>query len=458
MSSEQPSHASTAYAPRAHQQAIHADAARFKVLVCHRRFGKTVLAINALIDAAVATRIPDARFAYIAPSALQVKRVAWDYLKRFAATVDEARFDPALLAAAEATQAPEAARRRARIAKARASETELSIDFANGARIQLHGADEPDSLRGIYLDGVVFDEYGQMRPAMWSEVARPMLVDRAGFAIFIGTPKGQNGFFDLWRNAEGRPGWSRVLHKASDTGLIPAPELAAARRDMSAEEYEQEFECSFAAAIVGAYFGRDITQAEADGRLTELPHDPRHPVYTAWDLGYNDPTAIWFVQLVGGEVRWIDYHEERGRGLDHYALLVRRKGFRYAAHYLPHDIEAHDIGPGSVRREILERHGLGPLRVVPRLPVEDGIEALRDVLRSSVFDEARCKTGIEALRHYRAEWNQARGAFIRQPLHDWASHAADAARQLALGLRDRPRWGASSNESSVDAGYDVMRE
>jgi hypothetical protein len=451
-------HASTLYRPYPQQRAIHADPARFKVLVCHRRFGKTVLAVNALIDAAALTKQPNARFAYIAPTYPQAKRAAWDYLKRFAAAVEAARFDAGLVAAVAAAGTLGKARRDR---PAEAHENELRLDFANGARIQLHGADDPDSLRGIYLDGVVFDEFGQMPPGVWSEVVRPMLVDRKGFALFIGTPKGQNAFFDLWRATAGRAGWQGYLHKASETGLLPAEELAAARRDMSPEEYEQEFECSFSAAILGAYFGREIAQAEAAGRVRPLAYDPRHPVYTGWDIGYNDPTAIWFVQMVPAldgavEARWIDYYQHKGEGLDHYVRVLNAKDYRYAAHYLPHDVGHHEWGQGATRLSMLRDHGL-EVRVAPMLPIDDGIEAVRRILRRSAFDGGRCKPGLDALRHYRSEWDERRGVFVRQPLHDWASHAADAARSFALGFETRSRLTPSSREDTADQHYDIMR-
>jgi hypothetical protein len=451
-------HASAAYRPHALQEAIHADPARFKVLVCHRRFGKTVLAVNALIDAAAATKAAAARFAYIAPTYPQAKRAAWDYVKRFAAAVEPARFDPKLLAAeAEAETIGRAERRKT----AAAREHELRVDFANGARIALFGADDPDSLRGIYLDGVVFDEFGQMPRGVWSEVVRPMLTDRKGFALFIGTPKGRNAFFDLYRGVEGRTDWRGFLHKASETGIVSPDELEAARRDMSAEEYEQEFECSFSAAILGAYFGREIAAAEAAGRVGALAWDPRLPVYTGWDIGYNDPTVIWFVQMAptdhGSEARWIDYYERRGEGLDHYVGVVRAKGYRYAAHYLPHDVAQHEWGAnGASRLSMLRAHGL-EARVAPMLPIDDGIEALRRLLRRSAFDGGRCAAGLNALRHYRSEWDERRGVFVRQPLHDWASHAADAARSFALGFETRSRLTPSSREDTADQHYDIMR-
>jgi hypothetical protein len=435
-------HASGIYVPRPHQIDIHARSDRFKVLVCHRRFGKTVMCINELIDRAAQPKHAHARFAYIAPSYRQAKRVVWDYLKRYAIAV-ETIAEPDVAAAGKRPMA-------------RALETELRVDFANGSRIQLFGADDPDSLRGLYLDGVVFDEYGQMRPKVWTEVVRPMLADREGFAIFIGTPKGQNAFFDIYERAKSDREWFHVVHKASATGIVPAHELDAARRDMSKEEYEQEFECSFTAAIVGAYFARELADAEAQGRIGNIPYDPRHRVYTAWDLGYNDPTVIWFIQIVGQEIRWFDYYANRGAGLDHYASVVNARGYDYAGHYLPHDVAHHEVGSGRTRVDFLRGHDL-EVRAVPSLPIEDGIEALRGVLARSWFDGTKCREGLNALRHYRSEWNERREVFVKQPLHDWASHAADAARTFALAFDDRRRSSSQRHEETAESGYDMSR-
>jgi phage terminase large subunit len=206
------------------------------------------------------------RFAYLSPYLRQSKQVAWDYLRT-------------------ATTA-------SRAIGSRVHETELRVDYANGGQVRLFGVDNPDALRGIYLDGVVLDEYANMDPRVWSEVIRPALADRRGWAVFIGTPKGRNAFFELWRRAQTEPGWFSLMLKASETGLIAEEELMLARRDLSEPQYAQEFECSFDAAVVGAYYGALMRQAEADGRIAGVPYDPAALVWTAWDLGIRDATAI----------------------------------------------------------------------------------------------------------------------------------------------------------------------
>lgn len=206
-----------AYEPRPHQAALHETLKRFSVLVCHRRFGKTVLAVNELIAESLNCALSEPRHAYLAPLRKQAKRVAWDYLKRFTVHLPERAVH----------------------------ESELRIDLWGGRRIFVDGADNPDALRGLYLDGVVLDEFGQMQPALWREVVRPALSDRAGAALFIGTPKGRNAFHDLYQDAAakmaaGDRDWFAALRRASETGVIPPAELEAARRDMDADEYAQE--------------------------------------------------------------------------------------------------------------------------------------------------------------------------------------------------------------------------
>ncbi len=399
----------TGYRPRPLQAEIHASLRRFSVLVCHRRFGKTVLAINELIDRALRCPRPNPRYAYLAPLYRQVKAVAWDYLKHFTRAIPGAR----------------------------ALETELAVLLPNGARIQLFGADDPDSLRGLYLDGAVLDEVAQMLPQAWSEVIRPALADRQGFALFIGTPKGRDAFCRLYEQARDDPAWLARLYPASATGVLPAEELASARAQMSEEEYAQEFECCFLAAIAGAYYGRVLAERERQGAVAAVPWQPELPVVTAWDLGIDDATAIWFAQAAGRELRLVDYYEASGVGLEHYAKQLKEKPYVYGEHLLPHDVAVTELGTGRSRYATLAGLGIRG-RVVPRHDLEDGINAARLLLARCHFDAGRCAAGLEALRQYRRDWDASRGAFKPRPRHDWASHAADAFRYLAMGLRPAP--------------------
>jgi hypothetical protein len=376
-------------------------------MVAHRRFGKTVGTINDLIKRAIELRRDHGRYAYVAPFLSQGKEIAWEYLKRFA--------EPAITDK---------------------NESELWVEVCGKARIRIHGADNPDRLRGAYLDGVVLDEYADMRPSVWGEVIRPMLADRQGWATFIGTPKGRNEFFAIWDRAQkDEANWFAMMLRASSTGILPQSELDEARRDMTPEQYEQEFECSFEVAILGAYFGKEIAQLERDGHICELPYERSLPVHTAWDLGIGDSTAIWFFQVVGSEIRVIDHYEAHGQGLPHYAGVLASKPYKYGFDYVPHDAKVRELGTGRTRIETLQQLGREP-KLVPLHKIMDGINAARLSMPMVWFDRVKCAEGIEALRQYRAEFDEKTRAFKDAPRHDWTSHSADAFRYLAMAWRE----------------------
>lgn len=398
------------YLPRSQFAPLHARTQRWSCLVAHRRAGKTVACVNDLIRGALLCDKPEPRFAYLAPYYAQAKDVAWSYLKRFTAPIPGVQ----------------------------ANESELRVDLPNDGRIRLYGADNYDRLRGTYFDGVVLDEFGDMDPRAWSEVIRPALADRRGWAVFIGTPKGRNHFCDVWEQSKADDGWLSLMLKASETGLVPDDELADARKSMTEDQYEQEFECSFQAAVVGAYYGREMGQAEAEKRITRVPREPSIEVVTAWDLGIGDPTAIWFVQIVGREIRVIDYLENSGVGLDWYAAQMRQKGYVYGECLLPHDAEPKELTSDRSVKDTLQSLGF-KCRVLPQAKIHDGINAARLLMPKCVWDSQRCARGIEALRQYRKDWDEKRKVFSDRPLHDWTSHAADAFRYLAMGLRTAPK-------------------
>jgi hypothetical protein len=302
---------------------------------------------------------------------------------------------------------------------------------------------------------VVLDEYADMDPRVWSEVIRPALSDRQGWAVFIGTPKGRNAFFELWRRSQTEEDWFSLMLKASETSLIPEGELALARRDLTEEQYAQEFECSFEAAIIGAYYGKLMAQAERDKRITGVPYDPAAPVWTAWDLGIRDATAIWFAQVVGREIRIIDYYEASGVDLGHYVREIAGRPYVYAGHIVPHDAQAKELGTGKSRLELLEGLGLKPLVLAPLHRLEDGINAVRMVIPRCWFDAQRCARGLDALKLYRAEYDHTRRSLKPQPVHDWASHAADAFRYLALSL-DRRTAGTGFHRRLNYAGTGIV--
>lgn len=398
------------YLPRTQFISYHDRKERFAKIVAHRRFGKTVGCINDKIRAALSNtrQNPPPRYGYVAPTYTQAKDIAWGYLKHYSAPI------PGL----------------------KVSESELWIEYPNSARIRLYGADNYERMRGLYFDDVTVDEPAQIDPRAWPEVIRPTLSDFNGGATFIGTPRGRDWFYKIDRLEDGTldPGFFRLTLKASETGIIAPEELASLKQGLSEDQYAQEFECSFDAAIVGAYYGRLMAQAEADKRITGVAYEPTAMVWTAWDLGIRDATAIWFAQSVGREIRIIDYYEASGVGLDHYVREVKSKPYNYGGHILPHDAQAKELGTGKTRTEVLESLGLRNLTIAPMHHVEDGINGARVFIPKCWFDAIKCNRGIEALKLYRSEFDEKLQSLKPRPLHDWTSHAADAFRYLAMTL------------------------
>jgi hypothetical protein len=401
------------YTPRLQAREFHDRTERFAVLVAHRRFGKTVAAVNDLIRDALTIDLPNVRVAYIAPYLSQSKAVAWDYALEYTRDIPQIKVN----------------------------HSELRIDFPNGARFRLFGADNYNAMRGLYFDAVVLDEMADFPASAWPTVIRPAIVDRKGRATIIGTPKGKNEFWEMYDYAKNHPDWWCRMFKASETNILDADELEEAKRTMGEDRYEQEFECSFEAAIQGAYYAQEMKTATTDGRVTNVPYDPAVGVTTAWDLGIGDSTAIFFAQYVGQEIRIIDYYESSGVGLDHYAKVLSEKGYHYVEHILPHDVQVKELGTGKSRIETLDALGISDITIAPKLAVDDGIQAARSMIARCWFDEEDCARGIEALRQYRREFDERLKTWRGRPLHDWTSHGADAFRYLAVGKQTQQDWG-----------------
>lgn len=417
------------YAPRKVFLPFHNRTERFAIGVAHRRCGKTVACINDKIRKAITSNKEMYRAGYIAPYLKQAKDVAWEYLKRYSQPI---------------WGGPP-------------NESELFVTLLGGQRVRIYGADNADALRGGYFDDVTLDEYADMAPSVWGSIIRPMLADRRGSATFIGTPKGRNSFHELYERADGDPDWFRFMLRASETGLLAESELIAARQDMTPEQFDQEFECSFDAAILGAYFGREVAEAERAGRIKSIEVDANIPVHTAWDLGIGDSTAIWFWQAVGNEVRIVDHYENHGQPLSHYTAEIASRNYRKGKDYVPHDAKVRSIETGRTRIETLVSLGREPVLVADH-KIMDGINAARVSFPQLYFDSDRCKQGIEGLRQYRADFDEKTRAFKNAPKHDWTSHSADAFRYLCMAWRaeakpddDPPKpWFKQINEMTMD--------
>lgn len=399
------------YKPRSVFLDFHERQQRWAVIVAHRRCGKTVSCINDLIYKALIEGKEDARYAYLAPYYAQAKSIAFDYLMRFSEPV-----------------------------RANHNVSELWVELINGARIRLFGADNPDALRGLYLDGVVLDEYADMKPSIWGAVLRPLLSDRKGWAVFIGTPKGHNSFWEVYNKATQDPAWYAKTLRASQTGLLEQEELDDAKKMMSEDQYLAEFECDFESAILGAYYGKEMRSITDAGRITNIEYDRMFPVHTAWDLGYSDDTTIWFYQVVHGEIRLLDYHSSNGHNVQYYVDVIKDRDYVYGTHWLPHDARAKTLASGgkSIIEQLSEKIDIKSFRIVPSLSLQDGIQAVRMALTRSWFD-FKCDDGIECLKQYQREYDDDKKMFRDKPRHDWTSHGADAFRMLAIAWREEEK-------------------
>lgn len=399
------------FAPREWQKPLLADTAKRIVAVVHRRAGKSTGLMWRGIRRALTEPKPQPRVIHLLPYNVMWKRTGlWDQVVR----------------AADA------------IPKAEAMRSELVVKFANSAVYQCGGADNPDAWRGGYADELIADEFDDMPPDLAALVIEPMLADRDGVLIRSGTPKGKGLLQAAYDKARTLEGHSRYLLDYTKTNALPDHVIERLRQEMSVEEFAQEMECSFQSPNSGSYYGQLMNDAEREGRIAEVAYDPALPVWTSWDLGIDDATAIWFAQVtVSGEFRFIDYIEDSGAALDYYVERILERPYRrYEMHLLPHDAAVKELGSGRSRTETLQSLGLFPHRVLRAHSVADGINAVRLILPRAWFDAEKCAQGIKALRNYRREWNPAGETWRVNPRHDWSSHGADSMRYMALGARD----------------------
>ena len=408
--------------PRHYQQKLWdylGDGGKRAVAVWHRRAGKDDVCLH---WAACAAMERVGNYWHMLPEAKQARKAIWDAINPH---TGKRRIDEAF---------PKEIRESS-------SEVEMRIKFVNGSSWQLVGSDNYNSLVGAPPVGLTFSEFALADPRAW-DYLRPILAENGGWALFIFTPRGKNHGWEIAQVAKQNPAWFVQQLTVDDTRAI-APEIIEEERrsGMTEDEIQQEYFVSFDAAIKGAYYGVLMRQAEEQGRIKNLPHEPRLPVHTAWDLGIGDSTAIWFVQQHMGEVRVIDFYENFGVGLDHYASILQKKRdegqWSYGEHILPHDAAVADLSTGKSRIQTLNALGINGRVLNREGNIDDGIAAVRALLPRCWFDQTRCAHGIEALKQYRCEYDEERKIFSNRPLHDWTSHAADAMRYLARGLPDQ---------------------
>lgn len=386
-------------------------------MVAHRRAGKTVASINEIVARAIYSKKKRPRYAYVGPLLKQAKKIAWEYLKEYTAGLELKK----------------------------PSESELSVILRhNKAEISIYGADNPDAFRGQYFDGVVLDEYGDMSPSVWGMCVLPTLADRNGWAVFIGTFKGKNHFYNIFRRSQGldlkphedpeyfKKNWFNLLLPADKSGILSPEQLALQRAEQDEEEYRQEYLCDPNAVVKGTYYAKIIGELEHKGQIysDRAYWDPDQPVEVFFDLGYTDSTAAWFTQRRPGGLAVIDYLEAHSKALQFYFDALEQKGYTYGTIWLPHDARAKSLQTGRSTVEQFLKEGF-PVRISPNLGIQDGISAVRKVLPMCHFS-AKCEDGVEALRAYKRDYDEDRKVFSDHPRHDWCSHGSDAFRYLSL--------------------------
>ncbi len=328
------------------------------------------------------------------------------------------------------------------------NEQEMFIRLVNGSTWQLVGSDRYNSLVGAGVAGVTFSEFALANPSAWAYI-RPMLEENDGWAAFITTPRGRNHAHSMLEMAKKSPKWFAEVLSIHDTGALGPEQLveslaeyiALYGEDIGRAQFEQEYECSFNAAILGAFYAREMVTLRREGRITEIEALESRAVHTAWDIGVRDDTSIWFFQVVGVQVFVLDCYTASGVGVDHYADIVHKRfaenGWKRGVDFVPHDAKVKEWGTGRTRVETMRDLDLNP-QLVPNATKLDGINAGRQTLQRAVFHPRCEEQGISALEQYRREWDDEKKAFKASEVHDWSSHLADAWRYLSLSWRAIP--------------------
>ncbi len=351
---------------------------------------------------------------------------------------------------------------------------EMAIEFVNGSIWQLVGSDNFNQLVGSPPVGIVFSEWALANPLAWAYLS-PVLEENKGWAIFIYTSRGNNHGRTMLMNAQATPGWFAEINPADNTPVFTSDQLTSIHSEyqkvfgleLGDALYLQEYLCSFEGAALGSYYGKQIASARKDGRITSVPHATGHEVHTAWDLGVDDSMSIWFFQVIGREFRFIDYYENTGYGLEHYAKVMKEKPYTYGNHYMPHDANVREMtGQGEIarsRREVAENIGIRPVIVVERaksvdIIVKDHIPACRNIMSQCWWDEKKCAVGLAGLESYAAEYDEEKKVLSNRPAHTWASHPSDAWRTFAIGYKDYSRIPPPPEMPDIAKSYSVNLE
>lgn len=421
------------YKPRTYQLPVLTaldDGKKRAVIVWHRRAGKDKTILNYTVKKMI-ERV--GTYYYFFPTYNQGKKILWDGMDK-----EGYRF---------LNHIPE------EIRKSPPNETEMQIELTNNSIFQIIGTDKIDSIVGTNPIGCVFSEYSLQDPAAWDYI-RPILAENGGWAVFCFTPRGENHGYKIYNLARQDPAqWYSQVLTVDDTKAIPQDVLDNEHREIIQTNgddalFQQEYYCNFTVPIAGSYYTAQIQRAYADSRVREILHLQAIPVNTWWDIGVGDSTAIWFTQTIGQKIYFIDYLENTGKGLDWYIKELQNKSYIYGKHNAPHDIEVREFTNGKSRLETARGLGIN-FRVVPRLGIDDGIHAARQIFDRCYFDSVKCERGLNALKNYQKKYDETRKTYSDKPDHTWASHAADAFRMFAVGFRDRGTTVDEQDESDA---------
>ncbi len=408
-------------------------------LAIHRGAGKSIFSVNHLIIKALQDTDPLAVYVYLSPQKTQCKANVWDVFKLYLSHLPRGSVV--------------------------FNEAELKITLPHGAVIRLLGANDPDNLRGMHLSGIIMDEVAQMPAPTWDEVVFPMLQAKKAWAVFIGTPKGQNLFYDLFqkkKKLEDNPDpkiqaqakhWHSMLLDVFQTGVFNDEEISEFEANRG-DAFQQEYMCSFTAAIKGTFYGKSIEQLYSNGQVIEGLYDPAYKVYTSWDLGNKDSTAIWFAQVKDEKINIIDFYENSDIiDLEYYFTVLKSKPYSYKVAFVPHDIKQGHVGMAQTRLRQFREAGL-TTKIMPKIAPIEGINAVRKVLKDCYFVPSQEVTyGLKCLMNYKAKYNEKLGMTAPGEVHDWASHAADSFRYMILGLRD---YKTKSYDPKINSEYNFF--
>lgn len=398
------------------------------ILLWARRIGKDYTCLQIMLERALAD---PGQYYYVFPSYTQAKKALWDLRDNDGRSLRDLIPSYAL---------------------AGMNAVDMKIKLKSGSLIQLVGSENPDALRGTNPKGIVFSEFAMCDPHIWTAVAKPILAQNQGWAVFASTPMGRNHFHDLWQMAIREPGWYTSKVTAIESGAVSQEVIDADHKEgMSKELIEQEYFCSWTAGADGLIYGQQLDAIDRENRIRHVPVDPAVPVHTAWDFGVSDATAIVAFQcLPGNEIHIVNYFENTGKSINDYIQHVQGWGYNFGKHFAPHDVEARSLQTGITLKAMAARLGFA-FWTIPLHSIEAGIQLVRQTLPKTWIDEKQCWQLIRHLRHYRRHYDARRHQHTSTIVHDMSSHGADAVRYMAHGIS---MMGGGTGKS----GSDIMRD